>query len=96
MSRGIIEIKGFLLGRPVLTSFLVFLIVLIGGSLCGFILGIWAMARETGPCESPCDGAAMAAGFIWSLSFTVSLILGLISSGITWIILEKSRDQSFD
>lgn len=85
--------KGFFLGRPGFTSFLVFLIVFFGGSLFGIILGLFAMS---GPCESPCDGGAMAAGFIWSLSFTASLILGMISGCITGIILKKSRDESFD
>lgn len=85
--------KDFLTMRPSLTSLFVFVLIFIGGSISGFILGLWAMS---GPCESPCDGGAMAASFIWSLSFTASFILGVISAGVTWLVLRKSRDKSFN
>ena len=82
--------KNFALKYPFAASFITFLIIFIGGSLAGIILGILIMVRN--PCEptspsDPCDGSAMAAGMIWSLSFTASFILGIIGGIAMFVFL---------
>jgi hypothetical protein len=69
-----------------LKSALVFVGVWAVTSLAGFLLGIWVVASE-GKCESPCDGSAMAAGFIWSLSFAAGLIFAFIAAISTAVYL---------
>lgn len=89
-----------ILNNPLLFGLSVFLLIFLGGSLAGFILGMIAVSQ---PCErfspsDPCDGGAMAAGMIWSLAFTASLVVGIVlGSAIVVIIkIKKSRDKSFD
>jgi hypothetical protein len=80
--------KKFALKYPLTASLITFFIIFIGGSIAGIILGLLTMAMN--PCEptspsDPCDGSAMAAGMIWSLSFIVSFILGIIVSGSMFV-----------
>jgi hypothetical protein len=82
--------KKFALKHPLATSFITFLIIFIGGSVAGFIIGFLIMVMN--PCKptspsDPCDGSAMAAGMIWSLSFTASFILGIIGSIAMFVVL---------
>jgi hypothetical protein len=84
--------KKFALKHPSVTALIAFLIVSIGGTLLGFIWGLSIMWRN--PCEpispsDPCDGAAMAAGMIWSLTFAASIVLGGIVSLIVFGILQR-------
>ena len=69
-----------------LKSALVFVGVLAGVSFAGFLLGVWVVMSQD-HCEPPCDGAAMAAGFIWILGFEASLILAFILAMATAVYL---------
>ncbi len=82
--------KKFALKYPFTASLITFFVIFIGGSLAGIIFGLLIMAMN--PCKpisssDPCDGAAMAAGMIWSLSFIVSFILGIVVSGSMFVFL---------
>lgn len=82
--------KNFALKYPFATSFITFLIIFIGGSIVGFIFGFLIMimnpCKPTSPSD-PCDGSAMAAAAIWSVSFTASFILGIIGSIAMFVVL---------
>ena len=69
-----------------LKSVLVFIGVLVVVSLAGFLLGFWVMVSEK-KCEAPCDGAAMAAGFIWIFGFEAGIVLAFIAATTTAIYL---------
>ncbi len=82
--------KNFALKYPFAASLLTFFIIFIGGSVVGIILGILIMVMN--PCKpisasDPCDGSAMAAGAIWSLSFMASFILGIIVGVAMFVFL---------
>ncbi len=85
--------KNLALKYPLIFSLIIFLIIFIGGSLAGIVYGI----SITGDCKprrplDPCHEGAMAAGFIWTLSFMASLILGFIAGISTFVFLKlKSR-----
>jgi TctA family transporter len=85
--------KNFTLKHPAIFSFIIFLIIFIGGSIAGIIFGI-LMMEECKPksLSDPCDGGAMAAVFIWTLSFMASLILGFVAGISTFLFLKfKSK-----
>ena len=73
--------------RVFLKSALVFVGVLVVVSLAGFLLGFWVMFSDE-KCEPPCDGAAMAAGFIWILGFEAGIVLALIAAITTAVYLK--------
>jgi hypothetical protein len=85
--------KNLALNYPFATGFAIFLVIFIGGTIAGFILGIFIAGR---PCEpsspsDPCDGNSMAAGFIWSLSFLASLIAGIIIGISSTVFLKLKK-----
>ncbi len=80
--------KRYALRHPAVFGFLIFLIVFLGGSIAGILVGMSAMAE---PCEAPCDGGAMAASVIWPLSIAASLIMGLIVSGLACVGIKNLR-----
>lgn len=87
--------KKFARKSPLAFSFILFLILLIGGSIAGIILGLIVIS---GGCNSSdphdiCDGPAMAAGFIWTISLYSSLFLGFIVSILTYISLKLKTSQ---
>jgi hypothetical protein len=79
--------KRFALEHPFVSGMVIFVLIFLGGSLAGIVLGMLVMASH--PCEhvtpnDPCDGAAMAAGMIWSLSSSASFIFGLVIAVTTY------------
>jgi hypothetical protein len=81
--------RAFLKKYPPIVAAVVFLIIFIGGGAAGLLYGLSFMG---GPCKPPCDGGAMAAGFVWQISFMASLILGTFAGLATFIYLRmKSR-----
>jgi hypothetical protein len=87
MSKVTIDLKYFLATYPFYAGLSVFYLVFICVNIFGFGLGVWAMSQ---PCESPCDGGPMAAGFIRMFSIIISMVFGVVFGGITWLKL-KSR-----
>ena len=83
--------KNLALKYPSLTVLLTFPIISIGGSLLGFISGLLIIWKN--PCSDPCDGAAMAAVMIWSLSFKASIVIGGIGSVLVFVILQRLVKQ---
>ncbi len=86
--------KERILNNPFLFGFSIFLLIFLGGSLAGFILGMIVMVRN--PCSrggpsDPCDGAAMAAGFIWILAFEASLVLGIMVGIVSSVVLKLKQ-----
>ncbi len=85
--------KNFILKRPFLTSVIAFSVIFLGGIIAGIILGLVAMGYSE-PCQvnDVCDGGAMAAGAIWSLSFIASLVLAVIVSLLLYLFIKfKTR-----
>ncbi|MEJ7861479.1 MAG: hypothetical protein WKF90_07565 [Pyrinomonadaceae bacterium] len=85
--------KNFAIKHPAIFSFIICLIIFVGGSLAGIIFGISIMeeCKPISPSD-PCDGGAMAAGFIWTLAFMASLILGFVAGISTFLFLKfKSK-----
>ncbi len=88
--------KKLSLENPAIASLVTFFIIFIGGSFLGFILGLlimWTNTCEPKSQSDPCDGAAMAAGMIWSLSFMGSLILGIIVGLLKLSVLTRDTDS---
>ena len=80
--------KRFALKNPLVFGLIIFLIIFVSGSGAGVLLGLLFMSYNT--CEpvninDPCHGDAMAAGMIWSMSFTTSLVLALIVAASSYI-----------
>lgn len=80
--------KNFLLNHPFISSLIVFLIVLLGGSLVGIVFGLLMMGEcKPVSASDPCDAGALAAAAIWSVSFVASFILGIVASILTSVII---------
>jgi len=89
--------KSFALEHPFVSGIVIFALIFLIGSLAGIALGMIVMGSQ--PCEQtalndPCDGGAMAAGMIWSLSFSTSFIFGLIIGTLTYIGLKISNRRT--
>ncbi len=83
--------KKIIFEHPILTGFVVFLLVIIGGSISGMIAGILVITSDTSRPLSPNDphdGAAMAAGMIFSLLVTASSVLSVFA-GLSTILTLK-------
>jgi hypothetical protein len=81
--------KSFTPKHTAIFSFIVFLIIFVGGSIAGIIIGILMMeeCKPKSPSD-PCDGGAMAVVFIWTLSFMASLMLGFVADISTILFLK--------
>lgn len=67
-------------------------IVFVAMCALGVVLGILVMANDQ-PCESPCDGGAMAAGAIWVLSFRAAFALAVISGVVTFFLSKRKARE---
>ncbi len=88
--------KNFILKRPILFSIILSLVIFLGGSVAGIILGLVVMGRAMAGqnCDpgDVCDGGAMVAGAIWTLSFWASAVLAIIAGISTYVVIKlKTR-----
>ncbi len=72
----------FLEKHPFAFGIIIFLIVSVGGSIGGILLGVFMLRQPCSPVSpsDPCDGAAMLAVALWTLSIPASLIMGIIAT----------------
>ncbi len=93
--------KNFALKHPFTASLIVFLAVFIGGTISGIILSFVfvAVVEWRTPSALGGHGSYMAMGMIWSLSFTASLILGILAGISTFIIsirkIKTKKEQTY-
>ncbi len=80
--------KSRILNHPFITGIVAFLLIFLGGSVAGIILGMFVMATS-GP--NGAHGGAMAAGMIWSLAFTATLIAGIVLGFVTTVALKQQK-----
>ena len=84
------------LEHPYLTGIFVFLLITIGGSVLGLIIGVLIITNDTTQPLSPSDpndGAAMASGIISSLAMMASLIFGILAGLMTTYFLQLRRKR---
>lgn len=82
--------KTFALENPAIFSFFVFFAFIVGGTLAGFIFGVFIVSGDCKPISpsDPCDGRAMASGFFFLLFVISSCVVGLVVSIKTFMTLK--------
>lgn len=88
--------KSFAVRHPYLCGIIAFLLFFVSGTLVGVILVLVIMSRSQCSPGDICDGAAMAAGFIWPSSMIVSCISGAVVGSLTFIYLKSKRKDIYN
>ncbi len=73
--------------HPFISSFVVFLGILIGVWLVGFLIGANALTSPCAHDDSVCDGPAMFAMSVWYLSFVGGIVFALICGATSLFFL---------
>ena len=74
---------------PIKFGLLVFGLIFGLGSVAGIVLGILIIGTANCQPGDICDGPAMAAGAIWSVSFCGSFFLGGIIGLFSFVVLRR-------
>jgi hypothetical protein len=83
--------------HPYSTAVLASVLTIVFGGVVSIIIGIAIMASQ--PCEmvtpnDPCDGAPMAAGFVFDFLFSGTLVIAFFIGGLTFGILKRKSRES--
>ena len=72
-----------ILEHPYRSALARFFGVLLAVWLSGVILGLYVVSAPCDPVDEPCDGAAMAAGFIWYLALFGGIVAATLIGAVS-------------